>query len=182
MSRASAYRLFDMSVVLDQLDQAVADLGISPVGDILEVTRQPAREIKGRVPEVAVVLADLLAKHGSVWSRPPWPSCCPLPGQGPQDPAVPPDHRRRQIGRAAQEAVRVLVRHGGSAGFFPQAAHSVVPWLQTEQYQSDGTGRTGELLLGQGVGLQTVPRVTARGQLTRPRWHDLPKGNGNHDR
>jgi hypothetical protein len=64
VSRASAYRLLDMAVVLDQLDQAVADLGMSPFGDILEITRQQAREIKGRMPEVAAVLAGLLAKRG----------------------------------------------------------------------------------------------------------------------
>ncbi|WP_037650246.1 hypothetical protein [Streptomyces flavidovirens] len=64
VSRASAYRLLDMAVVLDQLDQAVTDLGMSPFGDILEITRQQAREIKGRVAEVAAVLADLLAERG----------------------------------------------------------------------------------------------------------------------
>lgn len=61
ISRASAYRLLDMAVVLEQLTAAAAELGLSPLGDTLEITRQQARQIKGRVPEVAAVLAALLA-------------------------------------------------------------------------------------------------------------------------
>jgi hypothetical protein len=57
VSRASAYRLLDMATVLDQLDAAAGALGLSPLGDTLTITRQEAREIKGRVPEVAAALA-----------------------------------------------------------------------------------------------------------------------------
>lgn len=62
---ASAYRLLDMAVVLEQLDQVAVDLGVSPFGDILEITRQQARELKGWLPEIAAVFADLLAERRS---------------------------------------------------------------------------------------------------------------------
>lgn len=61
VSRSTAYRLLDMATVLGDLDAAAIELGMSPIGDILELSRQQAREIKGRLPDVRSALTAALA-------------------------------------------------------------------------------------------------------------------------